>query len=52
MALIAGSPGLVLGGIAGAWRWRTRRVFGALVGAAAGFALCLGAVLIWLMVVK
>ena len=52
MALIAGSPGLVLGGAIGAWRWRTRRILGGSIGAAVGFALCLGAVLVWLMAVK
>ena len=52
MALIAGSPGLVLGAIAGAWRWRARRILGGAIGAAVGFALCLGAVLVWLMAVK
>jgi Na+/proline symporter len=41
IALIFGSPGLLLGGIAGASLWRRRRVGGGLLGAIAGFALWL-----------
>jgi Na+/proline symporter len=40
IALIFGSPGLLLGAIAGALLWR-RRVAGALVGAVAGLVLWL-----------
>jgi hypothetical protein len=41
IALVLGSPGLLLGGIPGALLWRRHRVAGALLGAVAGF-------LIWL----
>jgi Na+/proline symporter len=41
IALIFGSPGLLVGGIAGALLWRRRRVAGGLVGAVAGFMLWL-----------
>ena len=37
--LIIGSPGLPVGAIAGALVWRRHRIWGALVGAVAGFAL-------------
>jgi hypothetical protein len=36
-----GSPGLPVGAIAGALLWRGHRVWGALIGGVAGFALCL-----------
>ena len=39
--LIIGSPGLPLGAIAGAFLWRRHRIYGALLGAVAGFALWL-----------
>lgn len=39
--LIIGSPGLPLGAVAGALLWRRHRIYGALLGAVAGFALCL-----------
>jgi hypothetical protein len=42
IALIFGSPGLLLGGIAGALLWRGHRVAGGVLGAAAGFVLWLG----------
>jgi Na+/proline symporter len=41
IALIFGSPGLLLGGIAGALLWRRHRVGGGVLGAVAGFALWL-----------
>lgn len=52
MALVAGSPGAAIGAIVGAWRWRARRILGALIGAAIGFVLCLGAVLVWILAIK
>jgi hypothetical protein len=42
IALIFGSPGLLLGGIVGALLWRRRRVIGGVLGAGAGFMLWLG----------
>lgn len=36
-----GAPGLPIGAIAGALVWRRHRVWGALIGAVAGFGLCL-----------
>ncbi|HEX3948973.1 MAG TPA: hypothetical protein VHW95_03875 [Steroidobacteraceae bacterium] len=39
--LLFGSPGLPLGAIAGALIWRRHRVWGALIGAVAGFGLWL-----------
>jgi Na+/proline symporter len=41
IALIFGSPGLLLGAIAGALLWRRQRVAGGLLGAIAGFVLWL-----------
>jgi hypothetical protein len=41
IALILGSPGLAIGGVIGALAWRRHRVWGALIGAPAGFGLCL-----------
>ncbi len=41
IALIFGSPGIVLGAIAGALLWRRRRIGGGLIGAIAGFILWL-----------
>jgi Na+/proline symporter len=41
IALILGSPGILLGAIPGALLWRTHRVAGALVGAVVGFVLWL-----------
>jgi hypothetical protein len=38
---LLGSPGLPVGAIAGALLWRAHRVWGALIGGLAGFALCL-----------
>jgi hypothetical protein len=40
IALLLGSPGL-LGAIPGALLWRQHRVAGGLIGAVAGFAVCL-----------
>jgi hypothetical protein len=42
IALIFGSPGLLLGGIAGALLWRGHRVIGGVLGAVAGFVPWLG----------
>jgi Na+/proline symporter len=39
--LLFGSPGLLLGAIAGALSWRRRRWAGALLGAVIGFAIWL-----------
>ena len=39
VVFIIGSPGLVVGVLAGAVLWRRRRIAGALIGAVAGFAL-------------
>jgi Na+/proline symporter len=41
IALILGSPGLLLGAIPGAFVWRRRRVAGALLGAVVGFVVWL-----------
>jgi Na+/proline symporter len=41
IALIFGSPGLLLGAIAGALLWRRHRLIGGLLGAVAGFILWL-----------
>jgi hypothetical protein len=37
IALLLGTPGLLLGAVAGVLPWRTRRLAGALPGAIAGF---------------
>jgi hypothetical protein len=42
-----GSPGLVLGAMAGAFAWRKRRWTGALLGAVTGFVVWLSG-LIWM----
>ncbi len=52
MASAAGAPGFVLGAVAGAWLSRDRRIVGAALGGAAGFALCLGAVMLWVLMLK
>ena len=52
MALIAGAPGFVIGAIVGAWRWRRRWLIGLVAGGASGFVLCLGAVLVWILMIK
>lgn len=41
IALLFGSPGLLLGGIPGAFVWRRHRVAGGLLGAIAGFVIWL-----------
>jgi Na+/proline symporter len=41
IALILGSPGILLGAIPGALLWRRHRLAGALLGAVVGFVLCL-----------
>ena len=52
MALIAGSPGFVVGACAGGLLWRDRRLAGLIVGAVVGFALCLAGVYIWITELK
>lgn len=52
MALLAGSPGFLVGAAAGAFLWRSRRVLGLFAGGAAGFALCLSGVFVWLLFIK
>lgn len=47
IALLFGSPGLAVGAIAGALSWRSHRIAGALIGAAAGFGVCLIGVMVW-----
>jgi hypothetical protein len=47
IALIIGAPGLAIGAMVGAIGWRRRRVRGALIGAAIGFALWLGGFVWW-----
>ncbi len=39
--LLLGAPGIPLGAVIGAWQWRRHRVWGALIGAAVGYALWL-----------
>ena len=39
--LVMGSPGLLIGALVGVFGWRRHRVWGAVLGAVAGFALCL-----------
>ena len=41
IALVIGSPGLVVGGCLGALAWRRRRLWGAAVGAFSGAAFCI-----------
>jgi len=41
IALVIGSPGLVVGGGLGALAWRRRRIVGAAVGAVLGALLCI-----------
>ncbi len=47
IALIIGWPGLAMGAALGAIAWRHHRAWGALVGAAAGFALWIGCFIWW-----
>jgi Na+/proline symporter len=47
LALIFGSPGLLLGAVIGAVLWRGHRFAGAGIGAVAGFALWLTGLLWW-----
>ena len=49
IALIIGWPGLLLGAIAGVFAWRRHRLWGALIGAVAGFVLWLGGFVLWKM---
>ncbi len=49
MAMAAAVPGLMIGAAAGAWLSRNRRVLGAAIGGISGFALCLGAVVWWVV---
>ncbi|MBS8260486.1 hypothetical protein DYI23_09680 [Roseibium polysiphoniae] len=51
MLLVAASPGLVLGGLIGAYL-SSRRLPGTLIGAGAGFVLCAAAWVIYLTVLK
>jgi hypothetical protein len=39
--LIVGGPGLPVGALIGVLAWRAHRIWGALIGAVAGFGLCL-----------
>ena len=41
IALLLGSPGILLGAIPGALLWRRHRIAGGLLGAVVGFVLCL-----------
>jgi hypothetical protein len=47
IALVLGSPGLLIGGLPGALLWRRHRVAGALLGAVAGFVLWLAGWLVF-----
>jgi Na+/proline symporter len=49
IALIIGSPGLVIGAVLGAVLWRRRRLIGALLGAFAGLVLWLAGFVWWKM---
>jgi hypothetical protein len=40
-AFIVGSPGIVIGGLIGAFAWRSHRIWGGVIGAILGFALWL-----------
>ena len=44
LALVASSPGFIIGAGLGALAWKRRRILGAITGAVAGAALSLGAV--------
>lgn len=52
MVLIAGTPGIFVGAAAGAFLWPNRRAAGILMGATTGFVLCLGAVALWIVVMR
>ncbi|QKV17125.1 hypothetical protein [Oricola thermophila] len=52
LALIAGAPGAVVGAPLGAWLRRGHRLAGAAAGCAGGFALGLGAMLAWVLVLR
>jgi Na+/proline symporter len=47
LALLFGSPGFLIGGVAGPLLWRRHRIAGALLGAAIGFAIWLAGWLIF-----
>ena len=47
--LIFGSPGILLGAIVGALAWRAHRIWGALLGAVAGWAACIAVVWVWVV---
>jgi uncharacterized protein involved in response to NO len=47
LALLFASPGLPVGGVAGALFWRRHRILGALIGAALGGVLCLAGLMWW-----
>ena len=45
--LLFGSPGILIGAINGALMWRAHRIWGALLGAVLGWAVCFGAVWVY-----
>ncbi len=49
IALIIGSPGLVIGALLGAILWRRHRLYGVLLGAFAGLVLWLAGFVWWKM---
>lgn len=49
MALAAGSPGFLIGLVAGALLRPRGRIVGALLGGVLGFFICLGGVLVWVL---
>ncbi len=49
LALLFGSPGLVIGAGLGAIAWRRHRIIGAVTGAAIGMLLCLAGVYLKMM---
>lgn len=52
MVLIGCGPGFVIGAALGAWRCRTHRLRGALIGGVAGFALAFAGWWIYLTILK
>ena len=49
LALLIGSPGLIIGAGFGAFAWRRRRIVGAIAGAVIGIAFCIGGVVLKIM---
>ena len=49
LALLIGSPGLIIGAGLGAFAWRRRRLIGAITGAAIGMLLCIAGVVLKIM---